>query len=129
MSAPIDYGEPFDLPLRYDPKSDWGWIRDANEHTACLARKSLDNREADEYRRIREDPMKRRAERIVSCVNACAGIEDPAEALRAAKEALKLGWEAWRDWNQYWGDDTGKNEMEQIKKAIELLGGDDPSKP
>lgn len=29
-------------------------------------------------------------ERIVSCVNACAGLADPAEALRLAREALEL---------------------------------------
>lgn len=29
------------------------------------------------------------ASRIVACVNACAGMEDPAEALRLARAALK----------------------------------------
>lgn len=29
------------------------------------------------------------AARIVACVNACAGMEDPAEALRLARAALK----------------------------------------
>ena len=30
------------------------------------------------------------AKRIVACVNACAGIEDPAKALAAAVEALLM---------------------------------------
>lgn len=29
-------------------------------------------------------------ERILACVNACAGLADPAEALRLAREALEL---------------------------------------
>lgn len=84
-----DYGEPFKLPLRYDPESDWGWIRDADNATACLVRKPLDEREASEYRRIREDPMKDRAERIVACVNACAGMTDPAAEIQAMRRAIK----------------------------------------
>jgi len=36
-----------------------------------------------------EDEQAANAARIVKCVNACAGIENPAEAIRAAREALE----------------------------------------
>lgn len=36
-----------------------------------------------------EDEQAANAARIVKCVNACAGIENPAEAISAAREALE----------------------------------------
>lgn len=36
---------------------------------------------------------KANANRIVACVNACAGIEDPASAISDAREALELALE------------------------------------
>jgi hypothetical protein len=51
-------------------------------------------------------PSKNRAnvERIVACVNACAGIADPAAALAAARDALReadaaLAEEDFRPWS------------------------------
>ena len=60
-----DYGEPW--------KESWGDI--ANRHDDTIVRQST-TEECD---------------RIVACVNACAGIDNPESALAAAREALHTG--------------------------------------
>lgn len=83
-----DHGEPFALPLHYDCESDWGFIREASNALACVVRRPLNEREFAEYRRTGNDPMEPRANRIVACVNACAGMADPAKEIQAMREEL-----------------------------------------
>ncbi len=100
-------------PLAYDPLSDWGYIRDGREHLIARVREfSLTMEEEREHRAKRTDPTKPRAERIVSCVNACVGIPDPAAAIQAAREALT---EAHRYMS------SGLKVTQQVKKALDLL--------
>lgn len=89
-----DYGEPFALPLHYDPESDWGFIREASNALACVVRRPLDERDFAEYRRTGNDPMEPRANRIVSCVNACAGMADPDAEIQAMRTAIKRAYRA-----------------------------------
>ena len=114
-------------PLAYDPLSDWGYIRDGREHLIARVREfSLTMEEEREHRANRTDPTKERVERIVSCVNACAGIHEPEDwmrkntaAIQAAREALEAE-ELWR--NQR--DDTGTLRAiakEKRLKALNLL--------
>lgn len=56
----------------------------------------MDEREVAEYRRLREDPMKDRAERIIKCVNATAGMQDPAAEIQAMRAAISEAHEAFK---------------------------------
>ena len=51
------------------------------------------------------------ASRIVQCVNACAGIDDPATALQQARKALRLG-----------ADCAGPDEARVFIEALRALG-------
>ena len=51
------------------------------------------------------------ANRIANCVNACAGIEDPVEAIREAREAIENIVSVGRE---YYDMDMGPNGMEAI---------------
>jgi len=65
------------------------------------------------------------AARSVICVNACTGLEDPAAALRAAREALS----EYLDWLELpVGTFTGPDQdrlPKAARKALELLGKGD----
>lgn len=57
---------------------------------------------------------KANAERIVACVNACAGIPDPAAAIRAAERALRSVLA------QCGGDDDA---FPEVRAALKLFPG------
>jgi hypothetical protein len=56
--------------------------------------------------------------RAVACVNACQGIDDPAAAIQAAREALD---NAQKAFNGVYGDDLACNLMNQCRAALALL--------
>jgi hypothetical protein len=56
--------------------------------------------------------------RTVACVNACEGIDDPAAALRAAREALE--WTLQKGEQHEW---LPCKSAERIRAALALLGG------
>ena len=58
------------------------------------------------------------AERIVACVNACAGIEDPAEAIKAAQDALQ---ELISVGCEFYDMDMGDNGALALQEARETL--------
>lgn len=68
-----------------------------------------------------QDEGEANVRKILSSVNACAGIEDPAAAIRAAREALIVA-------ETYLGNDStddspeAKETRKEIKKALSLLG-------
>ena len=77
MSTTPDYGEPWD----FDGEN---WITDmANKEVLNLD--SIHSKNAD---------------RLVACVNACAGMADPAAEIQAMREAIKNAFPAFSDlWN------------------------------
>lgn len=60
------------------------------------------------------------AARIVACVNALAGVEDPAAAIREAMEAMKSLIEGW-DFDEI-GQFDGEL-VERLRAALAKLGG------
>ena len=65
------------------------------------------------------------AARIVQCVNACAGIEDPAAALKMAKDALNLIKAVIVDSDHWWMDcpDRGGFDLDDINRTLAALNG------
>ncbi len=73
------------------------------------------------YEDNNSDNAEANAARIVACVNACAGMGDPAEAIRQAREALLAA----RGWIRH-GDDGGCLEgavEDRLTYALALLDG------
>lgn len=60
----------------------------------------------------------KRIARIVACVNACAGVEDPAAAIEGARKALRAAGMSLR---RSWGDGV-KSYPESIRDALRALG-------
>jgi hypothetical protein len=92
MSNTHDYGEPWNINLDFD----------AAPITRTDGTEVLGNCEINEPEIVR----------IVSCVNACAGIQDPAAAIQAARESLT---------GIPTGLQLGEKRWELINKALELL--------
>lgn len=113
-----DHGEPFALPLYYDCESDWGFIREASNALACVVRRPLNEREFAEYRRTGNDPMEPRANRIVACVNACAGMIDPAAEIQAMRTAIK---EAYRALEVVSDCNLAFDERKMVNQALDNL--------
>ena len=76
----------------------------------CFAEVSLGGPGATDHS---EGAVKANAARIVACVNALAGIRDPAAAVQAAREALKIAL-LYR---------PSERHREQIRAALALLEG------
>jgi hypothetical protein len=64
------------------------------------------------------------AARIVSCVNACAGLADPAEALRVAREALELA-ELWLANSVPVTEIDGPKPLPVVSRALAMLKGNE----
>lgn len=62
-----------------------------------------------------------RAKKIVTCVNACAGIPDPAEAIRKAREAMKAVEIRLRVMSNPAFCEMGQ----QLRQALAALGGEE----
>ncbi len=74
---------------RPDKHDDWGFIRDIEGHCVCVAANSrIGYDQHDEYRRAGKDPYESNARRIIDCVNACAGMDDPAAEIAALKAEI-----------------------------------------
>jgi len=76
-----DYGEPWTYSEGAESDEEGWWHRYAMitnryEHVMCKERQ-LDDNLVDEWNRI------------VSCINACAGMDDPAKEIAAMREAIK----------------------------------------
>jgi hypothetical protein len=69
---------------------------------------------------FRMDAEEANAARIVACVNACAGIEDPAAALAEAKEALR---KILRHIPASSGGASVSADVHLCKQALRALGG------
>jgi hypothetical protein len=73
------------------------------------------------------------ANRIVACVNACQGIDDPAAALAAAREALEWSKAAMEALQDLWRKkgyasiyaDSAQTALTEARAALEVLGGND----
>lgn len=64
-------------PRKYD---DWGFIREMNGGLIAVVKDTrISSLDYCEYRDNNTDPFEPTGMRIVQCVNACAGIEDPAQ--------------------------------------------------
>lgn len=80
------------MPANTSPKpthrpEPWTSHRAADEIAIIAADKSLVYLIADDRRAI---PFKEDQDRIVACVNACAGIADPQGAISTARDSLHL---------------------------------------
>lgn len=61
-------------------------------------------------------------ERAVACVNACEGLEDPADAILEARAALKLVRHRFEE--RPGGDQLGQADAEAVAEALRKLGGE-----
>lgn len=79
-----DYGEPWKLtPIDQ---------HDALFLQLALIRTRYGVEVCDHYRKGTIRECDERGERIVACVNACAGMADPAKEIEAMREAIKEGY-------------------------------------
>ncbi len=76
-------------PWVYRPNEfdDWGFVRDEIGNLCAVARCT---HITPEEVVSGKDPYKANGERIVACVNAFAGIEDPVAFVAKAKKAIQL---------------------------------------
>lgn len=51
------------------------------------------------------------ANRAVACVNACAGMADPAAEIDAMREALREAHDVFVNLSEYWNKDQNENAM------------------
>jgi hypothetical protein len=75
-------------PWQYRPKKhdDWGFIRSNNGSLVAVAKNSeISWVQEDEFRKEKKDPYEINGKRIVECVNAMAGIDDPKKWVEERK--------------------------------------------
>ena len=80
-------------PHRHD---DWGFIRDSEGDLVAVSKNSkISFSEHDGFRSRKEDPYEPNGKRIVQCVNACEGLDDPERYFRQMTESGVLA--LWND--------------------------------
>lgn len=101
MSKTHDYGEPWKIAIDGTYSAVWPKIvtedRDIDDPIAEMPAHRISTTGAQTFEESPDlfqpseyhDEIMGKAERIISCVNACAGIHDPAAALTSAREALQ----------------------------------------
>lgn len=65
--------------------------REVGDFTTHPTPHDVNNKQVcDPYRNGLVEDCQKRADRIVACVNACAGMADPAKEIEAMREAIKI---------------------------------------
>lgn len=99
-SAP-DFGEPWKLDSYNSP------LGDSGDFEGVLQIYTREHQELVAEAWNPEDKHYEQFSRIIACVNACAGMADPAAEIQAMREAIREAHEALKELRSFYLDMTG----------------------